>query len=341
MNNIFNSNTVAQFKELCGQSPQITIVSHTNPDGDALGSGLALLRHLKMQGAKVRFFVPNNYPDFLHFIDPNQSEIEVFNQDPAFIKAYIAASDMIICVDFNQVSRLEGMTHALECNIHAKRVLIDHHIAPPLEQFDLAFSDTSYSSTALMICDLVRVWNSSCVLSKDVAEAMYLGMMTDTGCFSYGNLTPELYRAVADIAAAGVDVVDINRKVFDNHSEHRVRMVGYLLSQKMVVNKDKSAAYITLTMQEKQEFHHQIGDTEGIVNMPLSIKGINFSAILIENEEGTIKISLRSQGDGPDVNVIGREWFAGGGHRNAAGGRLSGCSMDKAIQVVEEVIANF
>lgn len=336
MNNIFQNNSLAQFKSMCMDAQSVAIVSHSNPDGDAIGSGLALLRFLEGQGIKARFFVPNRYPEFLGFIDPSGNQIEVFNIDPAASTAYIAASDLIVCVDFNDLSRLERMTPVMDSNIHAPRVLIDHHQAPSLEQFAVSFSEVGYSSTALMIYDLVMEWGGCDTLTKEVAEALYLGIMTDTGCFSFGNLTPWVYRAVADLVAVGVDVVEINRQVFNTQSVCRTKMVGYLISEKMVVNPAKSAAYITLTMDEKAKFNHQIGDTEGIVNMPLAIKGIIFSAILIQSED-CIKLSLRSQGDKVDVNLLAREYFNGGGHKNAAGGKFFG-TMEQAIAQLEMVI---
>lgn len=336
MNNIFQNNSLAQFKSICLSAQGVTIISHSNPDGDAIGSGLALLRFLKGQGIEARFFVPNRYPEFLKFIDPSGNEVEIFGIDPAASTAYIAASDLIVCVDFNDVSRLERMTPALDSNIHAPRVLIDHHQAPSVEQFSLLFSEVGYSSTALMIYDLIMEWGGCPSLTKEISEALYLGIMTDTGCFSFGNLTPWVYRAVADLVAAGVDVVEINRQVFNTQSACRIKLVGYLLSEKMVVRPQKGAAYITLTMDEKTRFRHQIGDTEGIVNMPLTIKGVIFSAILIQAED-CIKISLRSQGDQVDVNLLARQYFNGGGHKNAAGGKFFG-SMKQAVSLLETVI---
>lgn len=336
MNNIFQNNSLAQFKSMCQQAKGVAIISHSNPDGDAVGSGLALLRFLKGQGIEARFFVPNRYPEFLRFIDPAGDQVEIFAIDPDAATAYISACDLIVCVDFNNISRLERMTPVLDSNIHAPRVLIDHHQAPLLEQFTLSFSEVGYSSTALMIYDLIVEWGGCGSLTREVAEALYLGIMTDTGCFSFGNLTPWVYRAVADLVAAGVDVVDINRQVFNTQSASRIKMVGYLLSEKMVVRLPQKSAYITLSMAEKKRFHHQIGDTEGIVNMPLTIKGVIFSAILIQAED-CIKISLRSQGDQVDVNLLARENFNGGGHKNAAGGKFFG-TMKQAVQLLESVI---
>lgn len=279
--NIFCNNTnLDQFKSLASGAQRIAIVAHTNPDGDAIGSGVALLRFFKKLGFPARFFVPNHHASFLSWINPSGDEINIFSEMCAEGGAYLGAADLIICLDFNTTSRLEMMTPALESNIHAPRILIDHHLDPKLDEFAIAYSDTSYSSTAHMIYDLIVAWSGVEALDRAIGEALYLGIMTDTGCFSYSNLTGNLYRAVGDIVDCGVDVVAINRAVFDNQSEDRLRLVGYLLSQKMVVYPQKHAAYITLTSDEKLRFNHQIGDTEGIVNLPLTIQGIDFSAIL-------------------------------------------------------------
>lgn len=337
--NIFCDNSkLANFKSLSSSASRIAIVSHTNPDGDAIGAGVALLRFMRKLGYSVRFFVPNHYPQFLQWVDPQKTDIEIFGTACQEAGAYIAAADLIVCVDFNQLSRLELMTPALESNIHAERILIDHHLGADPSQFAICYSDTTYSSTAHMIYDLIVSWGGVGALDREIGDALYLGIMTDTGCFSYGNLRPELYRAVADVVELGVDVVAINRAVFDNQSQDRLRLVGYLLSQKMVVHAAKHAAYITLTAEEKQKFNHQIGDTEGIVNLPLTMRGIDFSAIFIETQQG-IKISLRSQGD-LDVNIIARQHFNGGGHKNAAGGKLPGVTMEQAVAVMEELISS-
>lgn len=333
MKNIFNNESISKLKSFCAAADRIVVISHTNPDGDAMGSGLALTLFLRELGYKVRFFVPNHYPKFLAWVD-QQTDVEIFGEMCREAEAYLAAADLVICVDFNQVSRLERMTSALENNLHAPRILIDHHQSPP--QFDLSFSDTDYSSTSLMVFELIERWAGVEAITLPMANALYLGIMTDTGGFSYSNLTPQLYRAVAELVERGVDPVAINRAVFNTQSESRLRMVGYLLSEKMRVFANHGAAYITLTQQEKLRFNHQIGDTEGIVNMPLAIAGITFSAIFIETSE-CIKVSLRSEGE-MDVNLMAREHFNGGGHRNAAGGKFFG-TMEQAEAKIQQIIS--
>lgn len=334
MKNIFEKVATDKFYLLASQSKRIAVISHTNPDGDAVGSGLALTLFLRecFEDCKVRFFVPNRFPEFLAWVDPNR-DVELYSENCAEIDAFLAAADLIIIADFNQTMRLEKMGLALDRNFHAPRVLIDHHIAPPA--YDLSFHTTESSSTAFLVYNLICALRGTDAITTPIANAIYTGMMTDTGGFSFGNLTPELYRALAVLVEKGINPPEINRAIFNNQSEDRLRMVGYLIDQKLVINRAKNAAYFTLTEEEKLHFHHQIGDTEGIVNIPLTVKGINFSAILIQTKE-CIKISLRSIGE-LDVNVIANRNFNGGGHINAAGGKFFG-TMEQAIQTLERVI---
>lgn len=331
MKNTFDPAKIIQLKALCAQAGTIAVVSHTNPDGDAIGSGLAINTFLKKLGYNVRFFVPNHFPKFLAFI-PGSDQVEIYADVCESARTYIADADLILCSDFNQIGRLDKMTDAIEANVIAPRVLIDHHMSPP--EYELSFSDTRYSSTSHMVYDLIRMWAGPEALTYDIAVALYVGIATDTGNFSYGNLTPELYRAVAELVEKGVRPAEVSKAVFNTQSENRLRMVGYLLSEKMKVDCGLRTAYITLTRAEKTRFDHQIGDTEGIVNMPLAIECIDFSAMFIETLD-CIKISFRSQGDF-DVNLFAREYFNGGGHKNAAGGRYYG-PMTEAVAKFQEI----
>lgn len=332
----YNTTLTDKFSSFFESSQRVAILSHTNPDGDAVGSALALTRFLSSLAPEkdIRPIVPNHFPSFLRFVD-HKNEIYVANDQLNEVQAFLAAADLIICVDFNQPHRLDALSDALAMNFDAKRVLIDHHIDPP-QSFDLMFHSTQSSSTALLVYNLIVDLKGVEAIDENIAEPLYLGMMTDTGGFSFSTLNAELFRAVANVVERGADPVKIHREVFDTQTESRVRLVGYLLDNKMVVIPEKMAAYITLTQEEKDKFKFQIGDSEGVVNMPLTIKNVEFSAILIENKD-MIKLSLRSQGDRIDVNAIAREHFNGGGHKNAAGGRLM-MSMEQAVEKVKQVI---
>ncbi len=332
MKNTFDPAKIIQLQAFCAEANTIAVESHTNPDGDAIGSGLALSAFLRGLGYDVRFFVPNRFPKFLAFI-PGSERVEIYAEACESARAYIADADLIVCSDFNQVGRLDKMTDAIEANVIAPRVLIDHHMNPP--EYELSFSDTGYSSTAHMVYDLICAWSGPEAVTSEMAVALYVGIVTDTGNLSYGNLTPDLYRAVAGLVEKGVRPVEISKAIFNTQSESRLRMVGYLLSEKMKVDCGLRTAYITLTRAEKTRFNHQIGDTEGIVNMPLTIECVDFSAMFIETLD-CIKISFRSQGDF-DVNLFAREYFNGGGHKNAAGGRYYG-PMGEAVARFEEIV---
>lgn len=335
MKNTLDFAKIIQLQRFCAEARTIAVLAHTNPDGDAIGSGVALTTFLRGLGYTVRFFVPNHFPKFLSFL-PGAEQVEIFSECAETARPYLADADLIICSDFNQVGRLDKMTEAVEANVVAPRVLIDHHMDPP--EYDLSFSSPAYSSTSHLVYDLIVAWAGTEALTLDIAQALYVGMMTDTGNFSYGNLTPELYRAVAELVERGVRPPEISQAVFNTQSENRLRMVGYLLSEKMRVDAERHTAYITLTRAEKTRFNHQIGDTEGIVNMPLSIETVDFSAMFIETLE-CIKISFRSQGTF-DVNLFAREHFNGGGHKNAAGGRYYG-PMSEAVARFEELVQRF
>lgn len=334
MKNIFTAEKIAHFFSLFSSAKRIAILSHTNPDGDAIGSTLALHRalcaHKEYTQKDIRVITPNRMPAFLQFMDTNRT-VESFGDNEKECTAFLAAADLIILMDFNDTSRLDKMSGAIDSNISAPRVLIDHHIAPP--QYDLAFHSTNSSSTGLLTYLLIESANME--LTAEIATPLYTAMMTDTGGFMFGNLNKELYGALSEIAATGINIVEINRAVFNNQSENKVRMMGYLLSNKTVVDHKHRGAYITLTLKEKERFNHQIGDTEGVVNIPLTIKGIEFSALIIENKDH-LKVSLRSIGD-IDVNTICREYFNGGGHKNAAGGKFLG-SIDECVEVIQEIM---
>ncbi|MEG1608061.1 MAG: bifunctional oligoribonuclease/PAP phosphatase NrnA [Mucinivorans sp.] len=334
MENIFNKQKLEQLNSLISSANSVAVISHANPDGDAVGSSLAWSRFLSSAypTKKVLAIVPNHYPAFLNWVDP-MGEVAVFADTCDSSSEFLANADLIFIIDFNQTARLEKMSDAMQRNTSAKRVLIDHHIAPP--QYELSFWATESCSTAFIVYNMIVKMVGTEALTKSIAEALYLGIMTDTGCFSYSHLTPELFRAVAVLVESGADPVFINRQVFNTQSQDRARLVGYLLSEKMNVISAKGAAYITLTSEEKLRFNHQIGDTEGVVNMPMTINGVCFSAMLIQTKD-CIKLSLRSQGD-LDVNIIAEQYFNGGGHRNAAGGKFFG-TMEQAVAQIEKVI---
>ena len=306
---------------------RIAVVSHVNPDGDAIGSGLAWNGLLNKLGHQSRFFVPNAPPQFLEVIDKH-NEIRSFKNRGAEYAEFISDCDVIFCLDLNNTARIEELGEAVRENLMATRVLIDHHCEPQPE-YDLMFSYPESSSTAFLVYKIIEALGMTDLIDETMATQIYTGIMTDTGNFSYGNLTPNLFCSVAKLMEKGINIPVINSSVFNNHSEKRMRLLGYMLNQKMVTIDRHNAAYLTLNKEEMAEYEFQPGDSEGFVNYPLSIKHIRMSAFFMQTLS-CIKVSLRSQGD-IDVNKFARQYFNGGGHKNAAGGK-SFYSMEKTVE---------
>ncbi len=323
-------------KLLSATPKQIAVVSHVNPDGDAVGSGLAWTSLLNKLNHKARFFVPNAPPQFLESIDKN-NELRSFKNRSEEYAEFISDCDIIFCLDFNNLDRIEELGEIVHSNPMATRVLIDHHCEPH-PQFDLMFSHPGSSSTAFLVYSIIEALGLSNLIDKTMAEQIYTGMMTDTGNFSYSNLTPELFRAVAKLLETGINIPLINSSIFNNYSEKRMRLLGHMLDQKMVIVEKHNAAYQTLTQEEMAEYEFKPGDNEGFVNYPLSIKHITMSAFFMQTLS-CIKVSLRSQGD-IDVNSFARKYFNGGGHKNAAGGK-SFFSMERTVEIFLTALDEF
>lgn len=321
---------------LKGGVKKIAIVAHANPDGDAIGSSLGWAHVLKSMGHEVNCLVPNKYPYFLEWMPGIKSVIIYKDQKDEAQKA-IADSEFIFCLDFNRIDRLEGLSELISENKTAKRILIDHHLNPP-DEYDLAFSDPQTCSTSYLVYKITEKLVGTDVIDKSMGESLYAGIMTDTGNFSFSYLTPDLFRAVAVLVEKGVDIPKINAAVYNSYVEGRVRLLGFVLADKMKLIEDGSVAYIALKERELRRFDFQQGDSEGFVNYPLSISGVKMSAMFLETRK-YIRISLRSRGD-VDVNVFANKYFGGGGHKNAAGGK-SFESMDKTIEKYKQAVAEF
>ncbi len=319
--------TESLLRMLACPQQRIVIVSHTNPDGDAVGSSLAWRAALERMGHRVTCIVPNRYPYFLDWMT-GIGEIVTFKTDEKGVAASaIAEADIIFCLDFNAVSRLEILCDTLSANTSAKRVLIDHHLSPDPD-FDLMFSYPDSSSTCYVVYALIEKLFGTQIITPAMAEALYVGMMTDTGNFSFSFLTPALYRAVAVLAETGIDIPRIHNNVYNAYTEGRARLFGYAIDRKMKLLEEGTVAYMSLLESEMRRFQFQQGDSEGFVNYALTIKKVKMSAMFLAHRK-FIRVSLRSRGD-VDVNLFARKYFNGGGHRNAAGGK-SFESMDETI----------
>lgn len=319
---------IESLKEMLAQPRlRIVILSHTNPDGDAVGSSLAWAEVLRARGHEVTCVVPNKYPYFLDWM-PGIEEVVVFKTDTEgrAVKA-IAEADVLFCLDFNAVSRLEILSETIQGNTTARRVLIDHHLQPD-EGFDIVFSHPESSSTCFLVYCLVEAMYGTGAITRRMGELLYVGMMTDTGNFAFSHLTPELFRAVAVLLEKGISIPEIHNSVYNAYTEGRARLFGYAINRKMALIEDGTVAYMSLLESEMRRFQFQQGDSEGFVNYALTIKKVKMSAMFLAHRK-FIRISLRSRGD-VDVNLFARKYFNGGGHKNAAGGK-SFLSMEETI----------
>lgn len=302
-----------------GEKRKIVIVSHTNPDGDALGSSLTWARFMETKGHDVMCVVPNRYPYFLEWM-PGIKDIKVFKDDnDGSVAKYISEADIIFCMDFNMVSRLEKLGEAIVTNREAVRVLFDHHLDPP-QEYNLMFSNPLSSSTAFLVYKLIEKLEGTDFITKEMGELLYVGMMTDTGNFSFSYLTAELFEAVAELVRKGVDIVAIHSRVYNSFTVDRVKLLGFALNKMETLKVgDTGVAYISLRESDLRRFKFQQGDSEGFVNYPLTVRDLSMSAIFIETRN-FIRVSLRSRGD-VDVSAFARLYFDGGGHLNASGGK--------------------
>ena len=327
-----------KIKKVLDPAKNIVIVSHANPDGDAVGSCIAWERWLRGPEHNVTTIMPNDVPRFLKKMKGIET-VRFFERHEAELTPIVERADAICCLDFNEIAtRLGPLAPAVLANTRAPRILIDHHLDPPADQYAAVVSDAGASSTSYLVYKVIEALGGTDRIDPETAAALYTGMMTDTGNFSYGNLTPDTYRVVSRLVERGADPARINVEVFHNQTENRMRLLGFVLYRKMTVLPRLGAAYITLSRPELYRFGHKQGDTEGMVNYPMSIEGIGLSAIFIETTE-CIKISLRSQGpDAVDVNRFARRYFTGGGHRNAAGAK-SFTGMDEAVRIFLDGLA--
>jgi len=319
------------------RAEKIVIVSHVSPDGDAIGSSLGLYHFLNGLDKTVNVIVPNYFPDFLHWM-PGAKDVIIYNRYKEFADKLIREADVICCLDFNVLSRIDEMEEAVK-NSPARKMMVDHHLYPG-DFCKIVISHPEISSTSELVFRLICQLGNFGDISKEGAECIYTGMMTDTGGFTYNSNDRDIYFIISELLSKGIDKDEIYRKVFNTYSEGRLRLMGYVLYEKMQVFPEFNAALIWLNRAEQKRFHYSKGDTEGFVNMPLSIKGIRFSAFLREDtEKDMIKVSLRSVGSFP-CNQLAAEFFNGGGHLNASGGEFYG-TMDEAIDLFKQALVKY
>ena len=312
---------------------KIAIIPHRGPDGDAMGSTLGLYHFLLKNNHQPTVIAPNDFPDFLAWL-PGSETVKIFEKDTENCTKILAEAELIFTLDFNAFHRTGEMEHTL-AKLTAPFIMIDHHQKPD-DYATYMYSDTAFGSTCEMVYNFISFLDKKQDLDKTIATCIYTGILTDSGSFRFPGTTGNTHRIIAELIDLGVENTQIPVLLFDNSSYSRLQLLGRAL-QNMKVFEEYKASYTTLTQQELDAFHYVKGDTEGIVNYGLSIKGICFTAIFIENkDENIIKISFRSQG-GFDVNQFARDHFNGGGHSNAAGGR-SEVSMEETVKKFEDLV---
>lgn len=332
-----NPDELLKLKELLSNRGQrILLLGHTNPDGDAVGSDLALARLCENLGHTVNIIVPNKYPYFLDWM-PRIGEVIVHKLEGERCQKIVQDADIIFCVDFNSVERLEALGELVNSNVTAKRILIDHHLSP-VGEFYAKFSFPESSSTAFLVYSIIESLYGKQAITLEMAQSLYVGMMTDTGNFSFSFLTPALYRAIATLLECGISPQQLHDSVYNAYSADRARLFGYVIHRKMKFLKRNSVAYMSLEEDEMRRFHFQQGDSEGFVNYPLTVGKMKLSAMFLAHTK-FIRVSLRSRGN-IDVNIFARKYFNGGGHKNAAGGK-SFMTMVETIEHFKRSIDEF
>jgi len=321
------------FKAFISNPKKIVITTHANPDADALGSSLGLYHFLNNRGHEVTVISPTEYPEFLYWMEGNDQVLVDNEKNHNEYVRIINESDLICCLDFNGYKRIKKLETPVEQS-PAKKLLVDHHLNPEINA-DFELWDKTAAATAELIYDLILMLDGADEINLAIAEALYAGIMTDTGSFRHGSTSAKIHRTVAALMDHGADVNKISRLIYDTNSLNRLRFIGYALMEKLVVNADYKVAYFVINAEEHERFHLKSGDTEGLVNYALSIKGIVAAAIIME-KNGEVKMSFRSIGNYA-VNDFAAKYFNGGGHKNAAGG-LSDVGLDATVEKFKSLI---
>lgn len=326
---------IQEIYDLLSQPRKVVIIMHQKPDADAMGSSLGLFHFLKQLGHSPTVISPTNWADWLKWMPGAQGVIDFeFSTEKA--NAVLDQAEWIFCLDFNTLARTRNMASRLRKS-SAEKILIDHHQQPESESFVYGVSDTAKSSTSEMVYDLIVDSGHIDKIDIDIAACLYAGVMSDTGSFRFPGATAAVHRMVATLKDTGLNHTRIHENLFDNFLENRLRFIGYVLQYKMDIFYEHNAALISIPWKDLVRYEIKTGDTEGLVNYPLSIQGIKMAALIIDRDE-EVKCSFRSKGDF-DVNTFARKYFEGGGHFNAAGGRSSDTlehTVNRFISAIKE-----
>lgn len=331
-----NLQDIEAVRALLSVPQKIVIIPHKNPDGDAIGSTLALWHYLEGLGQKATVIVPNDYPKFLKWM-PGTEHILNFERENTQSRTKIKEATLLFTLDFNHLGRI-GQMEAIVADSDATFIMIDHH-QEPADYAKVTYSDVSMSSTCEMVYNFIDFLGDLDRITSEIANCIYAGIMTDTGSFKFPSTTSRTHRIVADLIDKGAKNTEIHHNIFDTNTPNRLHLLGCALKN-MVILEKYGTAYLTLSQEELDSYNYQKGDTEGFVNYGLTLEGIKFAAIFIENkEEGILKISFRSVGNF-SVNEFARNHFQGGGHTNAAGGK-SEMSMKETTVYFESLLDNY
>ena len=313
-----NNTDIRALKELLSTPKNIVIIPHKNPDGDAMGSTLALKHYLKNTQSNISVIAPNDYPTFLKWL-PGDEEVVIYEKEQEKATTLINDAHVIFTLDFNHLGRCGKLETPLTKATQATFVMIDHHQQPDTYA-KFVYSDTSICSTCQMVYHFIEKMGDEHLINSDIASCIYTGIMTDTGSFRYRSTSSETHRVIAKLIDAGAKNSQIHEDIYDTNTLNRLQLKGIAIKNLKVLPEYKTA-YISLSQKELNDHNYQKGDTEGFVNIGLSLNEIVFAIIFIENEsEGIIKMSFRSKGNF-SVNKFARKHFDGGGHDNASGGK--------------------
>lgn len=311
----------------------IVITAHRSADGDSIGSSLGLLYFIEKLGKKAIVCHPDKAPDFLYWL--NTSPILLMDENPEQVKKEMKNADLIFCLDYNATNRLGPDMEVLLKETTSKKIMIDHHLNP--EDFpEITVSETNVCSTSELIIELIEQSGHIDLLDEKIGTPLYLGILTDTGSFRFNSVKPRTHEVLAKILAAGVQHHLIHEKLSDNNTESRLRLQGYAMSKKLEILYEHHVGIISLSKEELAEYKYIKGDTDGLANLILSIKGMK-AAIVFTERDGIMKISFRSKGAENPVNILAAEHFNGGGHANASGG-MSDLTVTETLEKLKSLI---
>ena len=334
--NVIDYHSIGRLKRLVEHARNIVVTCHLSPDGDAIGSALAMCRMLRNMGKRADVVLPDQVPHHLAFIAEEEVTPVVYSVNRVKAQNLVDRSILVICLDFNTFRRIDKLADVM-MQSRADKVLIDHHEDPDLQPFAVAISHPEMSSTCELLYRVFLQAGWLAHVDRFVARCLYLGMMTDTGNFAYDNSNnPELYEIVAQLLRYDINKTELHKRAIDNFQLNALRLQGYAVYQKMEVDLERGAALIVLSREDLQRFGYRKGDTEGLVNRPLSVPQVRWSVFMREDEE-YIKVSMRAEGDFR-VDEMCTRYFGGGGHEHAAGGDFRG-TLDEAVAIYQQILS--